>query len=69
MHLEGAVSIKIRVLSSGNVQVLTVTRGLGHGLDQSAIQAIEATHFQPAKDTTGRPIDWEGVVNVNFQMS
>ncbi len=68
-HVEGAVSIKIRVTAEGSVQVVSVTRGLGHGLDQSAIQAIEATRFLPAKDTTGRPIEWEGVVNVNFQMS
>ncbi|HEY4355494.1 MAG TPA: energy transducer TonB [Acidobacteriaceae bacterium] len=69
LHLEGAVSVKIKVLSSGAVEVVSVTHGLGHGLDQSAIHAIQATRFQPAKDSTGRPIDWEGVVNVNFQLS
>lgn len=69
LHLEGNVSVRIRVTASGAVEVLSVTRGLGHGLDQAAVQAIQGTRFQPAKDATGRPIDWEGVVNVNFQLS
>jgi TonB family protein len=69
MHLEGNVSLRIRVTSSGAVQVLGVVHGLGHGLDQSAIQATEATRFKPALDNAGRAIDWEGVVLVNFQMS
>ncbi|HEX4156287.1 MAG TPA: energy transducer TonB [Acidobacteriaceae bacterium] len=69
MHLEGNVSLRIRVLASGAVQVLGVVHGLGHGLDQSAIQATEATRFRPALDNQGRAVDWEGVVLVNFQMS
>jgi TonB family protein len=69
MHLEGNVSLRIRVMASGSVQVLGVVHGLGHGLDQSAIQATEATRFRPAMDSSGRPVDWEGVVLVNFQMS
>ncbi|HVG26045.1 MAG TPA: energy transducer TonB [Acidobacteriaceae bacterium] len=69
MHLEGNVSLRIRVTASGGVQVLGVVHGLGHGLDQSAIQATEATRFRPALDSTGHAIDWEGVVLVNFQMS
>lgn len=69
MHLEGNVSLRIRVAANGGVQVLGVVHGLGHGLDQSAIQATEATRFKPALDTAGHAIDWEGVVLVNFQMS
>ena len=69
MHLEGNVSLRIRVTASGGVQVLGVVHGLGHGLDQSAIQATEATRFKPALDNSGHAVDWEGVVLVNFQMS
>jgi TonB family protein len=69
MHLEGNVSLRIRVTANGAVQVLGVVHGLGHGLDQSAIQATEATRFKPALDNSGHAIDWEGVVLVNFQMS
>jgi TonB family protein len=69
LHLEGAVSVRIRVTSAGGVQVVSVTHGLGHGLDESAIHAIQGTRFTPALDTYGHPVDWEGVVYVNFQMA
>lgn len=69
LHIEGVVSVRIRVSSSGAVQVLGVTSDLGHGLGESAIRAVEGTRFQPATDASGRPIDWEGVVNVAFQLA
>ncbi len=69
LHIEGTVSVRLRVSSSGAVQVLGVTRDLGHGLGESAIRAVEGTRFSPATDASGRPIDWEGVVNVAFQLA
>jgi hypothetical protein len=51
------------------VQVLGVVQGLGHGLDESAIEAAKATRFRPAVDASGNPVDWEGVVLVKFQLS
>ena len=36
MHVEGVVTIHIRVLPNGSVEVLGVTKRLGHGLDESA---------------------------------
>lgn len=69
LHVEGTVSVRLRVSSSGAVQVLGVTSGLGHGLDESARAAVLATRFQPATDAAGTPIDWEGVVNVAFQLA
>ncbi len=69
LHLEGTVSVRLRVSSSGSVQVLGVTSGLGHGLDESARAAVLATRFQPATDASGTPVDWEGVVNVAFQLA
>lgn len=69
LHIEGVVSVRLRVSSSGAVQVLGVTSDLGHGLGESAIHAVQATRFQPATDASGRPVDWEGVVNVAFQLA
>ena len=69
LHLEGTVSVRLRVAASGAVQVLGVTSGLGHGLDQSAENAVRSTRFQPAVDASGHPTDWEGVVNVAFQLA
>jgi TonB family protein len=69
MRIEGNVSLKIRVTAEGGVEVIGVVRGLGHGLDESARQATLATRFKPAVDASGRPVDWEGTVVVNFQLS
>ncbi len=69
LHIEGVVSVRIHVSAAGSVQVLGVTSDLGHGLGESAIRAIQATRFQPAIDATGRPTDWDGVVNVAFQLA
>lgn len=69
MHIEGVVSVRIRVSSTGAVQVIGVTNGLGHGLDESALRAVQATRFQPATNAAGQPVDWEGVVNVAFQLA
>lgn len=68
LHLEGTVYVKIHVAASGAVSVVGVQSGLGHGLDQSAIKAVQSMRFQPALQN-GQPADWDGVVNVNFQLA
>jgi TonB family protein len=69
LHLEGVVSVRIRVSSGGAVSVIGVTNGLGHGLDESAVRAVQMTRFKPALDASGNPTDWEGVVNISFQIA
>ena len=69
LHISGSVSLRIRVSAAGSVSILEVTNGLGHGLDESARHAILGTRFSPALDVTGHPIDWEGVVRINFQLA
>jgi TonB family protein len=69
LHLSGSVAVRMRVSASGSVTVLGITSPLGHGLDQSAERAIQGTRFAPALDASGRPVDWEGVVRVNFQLA
>ncbi len=69
LHIEGTVVVKIRVSATGVVTVLGVMHGLGHGLDQSALDAAKGIRFKPAVDASGAPIDWEGIVNITFQMS
>jgi TonB family protein len=68
-HIEGVVTIHIKVLPSGAVQIVGIQRGLGHGLDESAERAIMATKFEPATDASGNPIVWDGIVNVAFQLA
>jgi TonB family protein len=69
LHLEGKVSVKIRVTPSGSVEVIGVTSPLGHGLDESAVRAVQSTKFKPALDASGNPVPWEGIVSVSFQLA
>jgi TonB family protein len=68
LHLEGTVYVKIHVAASGTVSVVGVQSGLGHGLDQAAVHAVQGMRFQPAM-ANGQPTDWDGVVNINFQLA
>ena len=67
-HIEGSVAVRIHVTSAGAVQVIGVSSGLGHGLDQAAVRAAQSMRFQPATQD-GRAVDWDGVVNINFQLA
>ncbi|RZU29041.1 energy transducer TonB [Edaphobacter modestus] len=69
LHIEGTISVRLRVAASGAVQVLSVINDLGHGLGDSAVRAVQTSRFQPALNSSGHPIDWEGVVNVVFQLA
>jgi TonB family protein len=68
-HITGAVTVKIHVSATGGVTVLQIVSGLGHGLDESARNAVMATRFAPATDGSGHPTDWEGIVRVDFQLA
>lgn len=68
-HVEGTVTVHIHVLPNGSVQVVGVTDGLGHGLDESARRAALATKFEPATDASGHPVEWDGFVKIAFQLA
>jgi protein TonB len=68
-HIEGVITVHIRVLPTGQVEVLGLANKLGHGLDESATRAAEGTKFKPATDASGHPILWDGYVTVAFQLA
>ena len=68
LKIEGEVSIEILFSASGQVRVLKLVRGLGHGLDESAIAAAEAIRFRPA-ERAGVPVDSTAVVHIAFQLA
>jgi len=45
-----------------------VVRGLGHGLDESAVRAAEKIQFKPAL-RDGHPADFEAVLHIVFQLA
>src|ERR1700730_7738719 len=67
LNLEGEVLLDvIFTASGGEVHVNRVVKGLGHGLDESAIKAAEQIKYKPAM-SNGHPVDFPAVVHIVFQ--
>jgi TonB family protein len=68
IRLEGDVVLEVVFLASGQVKVIGVLSGLGHGLDEAAIQAAERIRFRPAL-RNGQPIDFHARVRIEFRLA
>ncbi len=68
LHIEGEVLLEVVLQASGRLQVVRVVRGLGHGLDDSAVHAAEQIHFKPAQ-RDGQPADSTAVLHIVFQLA
>jgi TonB family protein len=68
LRLEGEVLLEVRFGANGQLQVNHVVRGLGHGLDEAAIDAANKMRFKPAL-RKGQPVDSTAVVHVVFQLA
>jgi TonB family protein len=68
LKIEGEVLLDVVFSAAGQIHVVKVVRGLGHGLDESAVHAAERIQFKPAlKD--GHPADFEAVLHIVFQLA
>ena len=68
LAIQGDVVLLAWFEANGQVRVERLLRGLGHGLDESAIRAAEAIRFRPATEF-GRPIDADATVRITFQLA
>jgi TonB family protein len=68
MKVEGEVLLEVVLEASGKVRVLRVVRGLGHGLDESAVRAAQQINFRPAM-RDGQPADSTAVLHIIFQLA
>jgi TonB family protein len=68
LKLEGDVSLEIVFGANGQLHVNRVIRGMGHGLDEAAIEAANKMRFKPAL-RNGVPVDSTAIVHVVFQMA
>jgi TonB family protein len=66
--IEGTVLLDVVFAASGEVRVLGVVRGLGHGLDETAMDAARHIRFTPATQS-GAPVDQRVVLHVVFQIT
>ena len=67
-RIEGTVSLELEFTAAGDVRVLRVVRGLGHGLDEAAQLAALRIRFKPAQSDS-RPVDSRATVHITFRLS
>ncbi|HEV2425713.1 MAG TPA: TonB family protein [Terriglobia bacterium] len=68
LHIQGEVLLRVLFTASGRLEILGVSRGLGHGLDQAAIQAAQQIQFKPAR-RNGQPVDTSATLHIVFQLA
>ncbi|MFZ1157267.1 MAG: energy transducer TonB [Candidatus Sulfotelmatobacter sp.] len=68
LKLQGEVLLEVMFGANGSLHVNRVVRGLGHGLDETAIAAANKMRFKPAM-RAGLAVDSTAVVHVVFQMA
>lgn len=65
-NLEGSVILSLIVGTDGVPRDVKVLRGLGFGLDEEAVKAIETWRFKPAT-RGGEPVAVQSQIEVNFR--
>ena len=68
LKLEGEVLVRVLFSAGGDVRVLEVARGLGHGLDEAATRAAQQIKFKPAQ-RDGQTVDSTATVHIVFQLA
>src|SRR5271166_3383284 len=68
LKIEGEVLLDVVFSANGQIRIVRVLRGLGHGLDESAVRAAEKIQFKPAL-RDGHPADFEAVLRIEFQLA
>jgi TonB family protein len=68
LRVEGEVLLRALLGATGEVHVLEIVRGLGHGLDENAISAAQQIRFKPAL-RGGHPVDSIVTVHILFQLA
>src|SRR6266404_4603574 len=68
LKLEGEVLLEVDFAANGQLHVNRVVRGLGHGLDETAVAAANKMRFKPAM-RNGQAMDSTAIVHVVFQLA
>jgi TonB family protein len=68
LKIEGEVLVEVVFTAAGEVRVVRIVHGLGHGLDEAAVRAAQQIRFKPAK-REGQPVDFPATVHIVFQLA
>src|ERR1700730_12625350 len=68
-RIEGTVLLSLLVLPDGTSRDVTVTKGLGYGLDEQAVKTVSTWRFQPGvRQSDGEAVPIEIKVEVSFHV-
>lgn len=68
LRIEGEVVLEAAFGPSGEVSVVRVVQGLGHGLDETAAHAVSGIRFRPAT-RAGVPVAVRTFVHIEFRLT
>jgi len=68
LKVEGQVWLEVEFRASGQIDIVRVVRGLDHGLNEAAEQAVMKIKFRPAT-RGGAPVDTKATVNITFELT
>jgi TonB family protein len=68
LKIEGEVLLEVVFAAAGQLRVVRVERGLGHGLDEAAVRAAQQIRYKPAL-RDGQPYDSVATLHVRFQLA
>lgn len=68
LHIQGEVLLQVIFEPSGQLTILGIERGLGHGLDEQAVAAARRIRFTPAT-RNGKPVQTPAVLHITFQIA
>ena len=66
--MQGTVMMEVVVTADGRAGKIRITKGLGLGLDERALEAVRNWRFKPARDAAGRAVPVWIPVEVTFHL-
>jgi protein TonB len=66
--LQGTVTLELVVTADGRASNIRITKGLGLGLDERALEAVRSWRFKPARNRSGRALPVLIPVEVTFHL-
>jgi TonB family protein len=69
LKIQGAVVLRVTFFANGQIEVLGVLRGLGHGLDEEAKRAVQGGRVIRPATVNGKPMDSTTNITITFQLA
>jgi len=66
--LQGMVTVLVLVGTDGRATNIRITKGLGAGLDERAVEAVRGWRFTPARDAARHPVATWITIEVLFRL-